>query len=82
MTFEFTYDIVDADTGEVLSKSKKSYITKDTPNFKPTLDRVFDSFLRGLSLNRSLSVTLTCIKVKPQPTLFDVPYPDKDNCPF
>lgn len=76
MTFEFTYDIVDIDTGEVLTKSKKAYITKDTPNFERSLDRVFRSFLRGLSFDRSLSVTLTCIKVKPQPDLFDVPYPD------
>ena len=81
MTFEFTYDIVDAETGEVLTKSNKAYITKDSPSFELSLDRVFRSFLRGLSLNRSLSLCLTCIKVNPQPTLFDL-YPEIDNCPF
>lgn len=81
MTFEFTYDIVDVETGEVLSKSKKSFITKDTPKFIKSLDDVFRCFLRGLSLDRSLSVTLTCIKVAPQPTLSD-PYPSLDSSPF
>ena len=82
MTFEFTYDIVDVDTGEVLTNSKKTYISKDTPTFEKSIDRVFRCFLRGLSLDRSLSVTLTCIKVAPQSTLFDSEYKQLDCCPF
>lgn len=65
MTFKCTYDIVDAETGEVLTRNKQKYITSSDPASFGFLDCVLASFKRGLSLNRSLSIIITCIKFVP-----------------
>lgn len=70
--YRVSFDMVDSDTGEVLTRNKKCEILTDSSECPEMLRRWLESFYRGLRQGHSLSFVVTAEKWKTpsQPTLF------------
>ena len=65
MCYEVLFDLVDADTGEILTLNKRTTITTECLDVPSVLSSYLACFYRGLCKGRSLVLQLSAVEFKP-----------------
>lgn len=71
MCYEVTFEMVNTDTGEILSGSRTKTITTEYEDVPSCFIDWVSSLYRGLRAGYPLSLNITCIKFEP-PTQLDL----------